>query len=165
LYSKRIETVRWFEAHAPDAFDLFGVGWQNSAVPFPSYRGRVVDKIAVLSKYKFSICYENVGGLQGYVTEKIFDCFFAGCVPIYWGAENIFEYIPPSCFIDRREYPDHESLYCYLRSMSESDYIEYQISIKEFLDTNGHKDFKPESFASHIAKNIVFDLNGTSKNP
>ena len=38
--------------------------------------------------------------VNGYVTEKIFDAFKAGCVPVYWGAENITKYVPAECFID-----------------------------------------------------------------
>jgi hypothetical protein len=42
----------------------------------------VDSKKNTLEKYKFSICYENARDIPGYITEKIFDCFFAGCVPI-----------------------------------------------------------------------------------
>lgn len=41
-------------------------------------------------------------GEKGYITEKIFDCFFPGVIPIYWGAENVTDYIPQDTFIDRR---------------------------------------------------------------
>lgn len=44
--------------------------------PRPSYKGKVQEKQSVLKKTKFSICYENVSDLQGYITEKIFDSFF-----------------------------------------------------------------------------------------
>ena len=36
--------------------------------------------------------------VKGYITEKIFDSFFAGVVPIYWGAENITDYVPKSLY-------------------------------------------------------------------
>ena len=48
----------------------------------------------------FAICYENARDIPGYITEKIFDCFFAGCVPIYWGgAPNVTDHIPANTFI------------------------------------------------------------------
>ena len=40
----------------------------------------------------------------GYITEKIFDSFAAWCVPVYWGASNVTDYIPEGCFIDRRKF-------------------------------------------------------------
>ena len=70
---------------------------------FPSWKGPIDNKKKVLEQYRFAICYENVQDSPGYITEKIFDCFFAGCIPLYRGASNISDYIPSSCYIDRRK--------------------------------------------------------------
>lgn len=43
------------------------------------------DKMAYLRGFRFNICPENVNA-NGYVTEKLFQCIEAGCIPIYWGA-------------------------------------------------------------------------------
>ena len=48
----------------------------------------VCDKIEWLKSYKFNICFEN-GSYPGYLTEKLFDAFMAGCVPIYWGDTSL----------------------------------------------------------------------------
>lgn len=45
------------------------------------------NKIEFLKNYKFNICPENTNG-QYYVTEKLVDAIRAGCIPIYWGANN-----------------------------------------------------------------------------
>lgn len=42
------------------------------------------DKIAFIEKSKFNICFENVKH-RYYITEKIFDSYLAGCIPIYCG--------------------------------------------------------------------------------
>jgi hypothetical protein len=181
LYSKRVETFKWFERHALNEFDLFGNGWDSPArspgllnkfasrfltllyrwrdiKPFPSYRGPVVRKREILARYRFSICYENMSELPGYITEKIFDCFFAGTVPVYWGASNIFDYIPETCFIDRRKFSDHESMYHFLSNMSESDYMEYQSAIRDYLLGPQIKSFNPESFSSKAINVIMADF-------
>ena len=44
-------------------------------------------KQAYLENFKFSICPEN-SNRTGYVTEKLFEAFRAGTVPIYWGSDN-----------------------------------------------------------------------------
>jgi alpha(1,3/1,4) fucosyltransferase len=185
LYSKRVETFKWFECHAPNDFDLFGTGWDSPASrpglfgklrskaltrlykwtnihPFPSYRGTVASKRATLERYKFSICYENMSDLPGYITEKIFDCFFAGCVPVYWGASNIYDYIPQTCFVDRRKFVDHESLYHFLLTMPEKNYIAYQNAIKIFLKSQAATLFYPEPFVSNIVDTIVTDFEKLS---
>lgn len=44
-------------------------------------------KCAYLENFKFSICPEN-SNRTGYVTEKLFEAFKSGTVPIYWGSDN-----------------------------------------------------------------------------
>ncbi|RDU64628.1 hypothetical protein CQA53_07700 [Helicobacter didelphidarum] len=50
--------------------------------------GRVGNKIEWLRDYKFNICFENSSN-PGYLTEKLFDAYAAGCVPIYWGDTSL----------------------------------------------------------------------------
>ena len=54
--------------------------------------------IQIYSQYKFIICFEN-SKTDGYVTEKIFNVFLSGSIPIYDGAPNITDYIVPGSFI------------------------------------------------------------------
>lgn len=181
LYSERVKTIRWYEKNAPDNFHLYGTGWNlppmrygkagrlltkiqgkiYSALghtPFPSYRGRVESKVAVLKNYKYCFCYENATGFDNYVTEKIFDCFFAGCIPIYWGAPNITDIIPANCFIDRRKFENHDQLHGALKQISEEEYIDYQKNIINFLKSNAAIPFSAEHFSEVVAKNIAKDI-------
>ena len=45
------------------------------------------DKNAYLSSVRFNICPENMDARE-YVTEKIWDSFESGCIPVYNGALN-----------------------------------------------------------------------------
>ncbi|MCK9156261.1 MAG: glycosyltransferase family 10 [Paludibacteraceae bacterium] len=45
------------------------------------------DKMEYLKRFYFNICPENSNAM-GYVTEKLFHCISAGCIPIYWGSYN-----------------------------------------------------------------------------
>lgn len=45
------------------------------------------NKITYLKQFMFNICPENVSN-SGYVTEKLFQAFDGGCIPIYWGSKN-----------------------------------------------------------------------------
>ena len=45
------------------------------------------DKIEYLKQFKFNICAENAN-TKWYVTEKLFEAFLAGCIPIYYGSDN-----------------------------------------------------------------------------
>ena len=132
LYSERVKSIRWFEKFYPDDFYLYGSGWDKSPrfpgklgglihvieekilfkkFKFKSWRGSIKKKDDILKSSKFSIVYENLSDQNDYITEKIFDCFCFGNIPIYWGAKNILKYIPYNCFIDRRNFKSHFELF------------------------------------------------------
>lgn len=48
----------------------------------------IEDKHKWLQNYKFNLCFEN-SSYPGYLTEKLFDAYNAGCVPIYWGDTSL----------------------------------------------------------------------------
>ena len=187
LYAERIKIIKWFELNAPLDFNLYGNNWNkptrkvglsgylehkfydnlnlnaNSKYFFPSNRGQIFSKKSILNSTKFSICYENVSNLKGYISEKIFDSFNSGCVPIYWGAINITAHIPEECFIDRRNFKSHRDLYLYLRSITENRYIDYQTKINNFLTGKSAFPFSSSYFANTIVNQIKFDFNLRTK--
>jgi hypothetical protein len=121
-YSKRIEAVA--ELSQYHAIDLYGRGWdklfsKNSLwMPYlrnylaikNAYKGPCNSKLEILSKYRFSLCYENMP-MEGYVTEKIFDCLYAGTIPVYLGAPDIDRFIPSNAYVDRTQYNNLTDLY------------------------------------------------------
>ena len=126
--------------------------------PFPSYRGRVGKKSDVLTRTRFAICYENVSDLPGYITEKIFDCFFSGCIPVYWGAANIATHIPTGCYIDRRNFRDTSEVYGFLKKMTEVEFKGYQQRIADYLRSKEAHPFGSDFFSQTIVNSIVKDL-------
>lgn len=182
LYLERIKVIRWYEKNSPEDFNLYGMGWDKPIraytakskffrrlerlrtqllgyKPFPSFRGEVKSKADVLSKAKFAYCYENVSELPDYITEKIFDCFFSGCVPIYWGSETIKDHIPSECFINRRDFMDTNEVHSYLKSITHEEYSKYQKNIKLYLLSPEAKKFDITNFSEAIVQNITADLN------
>lgn len=61
------------------------------------------DKIRFIGQYKFTIAFEN-SMLPGYTTEKLFDCFKAGTIPIYWGNPEVTRDVNPKAFINCNDY-------------------------------------------------------------
>jgi hypothetical protein len=115
LYSTRIEAV--VELARFDAIDLYGRGWErwwsraslwvpywrNRMTLMSIYKGACASKYEVMSNYTFALCFENMA-MRGYVTEKIFDCFYAGTIPLYLGAQDITDLIPQDAYIDCRRF-------------------------------------------------------------
>lgn len=180
LYTARRDYIRWAEKNVPGEFEYYGVGWEHSYLnggfihkvlrrlkllpylpvsPSPSYRGKVAEKNPVLSQYKFSICFENGKEISGYVTEKILDSMFAGCVPVYWGAPNIATHIPSSCFIDYRDFLNEKdpfkALTSHLKSMTEERWNQYQRDITEFLRSDKIRPYSAEPWAEMIVGHVV----------
>jgi hypothetical protein len=108
-----------------------------------------------MQKYKFSVCYENATGITGYITEKIFDSFFAGCVPVYLGAPNVTDYIPAETFIDKRNFKNYGELYRYMKSMTDEEYNKYLGAIKDFVHSGRIYPFSAECFAETLFREIV----------
>ncbi|MBI3508061.1 MAG: glycosyltransferase family 25 protein [Chlamydiia bacterium] len=156
---ERIKIVQFFERRAPADFAFYG---QRC---FPQgrrlYRGKIPgnvhfgrEKIEMLQKYRFCICFEN-SQTNGYISEKIFGCFTAGTIPIYLGAPNISAYIPKSCFIEYRDFASDEELYLFLKQMPKQKYEEYLENIRTFLASEQAQRFSLQAFYQLMA-DIVF---------
>lgn len=133
LYSERRKTIEFFENLKTKELDLYGFGWSKHV--YKNYKGSIDDKFSVLKQYKFSVCYENIKNIKGYISEKIFHCLLTGCVPIYWGASNVEDYIPKTCFIDRRNFNSNKELYNFLKNVKKPEYQNYRNEIKKFMVT------------------------------
>jgi hypothetical protein len=122
---------------------------------YKSFKGMLSPKIPKISEYKFNICYENVNNIPGYITEKLFDCFFAGCIPIYLGAPDILKFIPNDTFIDRNKFKDNSELLFFLNSISFEEYSIYQKNILNFLNSEKANKFSSEYNANLIVSEIT----------
>ena len=84
----------------------FGGMFMNN---IPKVKGSHADDslIEFYKKYKFGIAFENSIG-EYYITEKIFNIFRAGTIPIYFGTTKINEFINPKRFIHIKDDSDIE---------------------------------------------------------
>jgi len=165
IHQERFHAFEFFSGK-PEGIDLYGVGWDKTSYPFvkTSYRGMCDTKKNVLKHYKFSICFENAKNYPGLITEKIFDCFASGTVPIYYGAPNVSDYIPENCFINFSQFSSYEELYRFLINMTESEYQHYLDAVKEFIKTPEYYEFTSKRFAEVILEQIQSLMKAPSPN-
>jgi hypothetical protein len=154
LYQKRLDAIYYF-SNMPD-FRLYGSGWNKTGRMSKYLKAAkragaipVDDKLAAMSNFKFALCFENCV-FPGYVTEKIFDGFFAGCIPVYWGAPDITDFVPAETFVDVRQFDSWSDLDRYLRKMSESEARHYHANIRDFLASDAFDRFHQDSFVANI---------------
>jgi hypothetical protein len=152
-YAARMRAIRAFSAR-PD-FDLFGEGWETRhsvvdermhAAAQRAYRGPVDDKISLLARYRFALVFENTR-FPGYLSEKIFDCLFARCIPVYHGAPDVAQYVPPAAFVDARQFPTFRSLEQFLRGITEAEATRYVDAAHTFLSSPAFEAFCADRFA------------------
>jgi hypothetical protein len=115
-----------------------------------AWRGASRSKSQTLAQYRFALCFEN-SVLKGWMTEKLFDCFFAGTVPIYWGAPNVLDWVPAECFIDMRRFSDFAQLREFLKSLSDADEQQYRDAARAYLESARFDPFRRRGFAELIA--------------
>lgn len=165
LYTARKNSIRYFDTNFPNDFVMYGGRWHKpkgllqklfpqTIERFNTYQGVPMDKMGKLSKYKFTLCYENATGIKGYITEKIFDCFWAGTVPIYWGATNVTDYIDKNAFVDRRGFESDAALGRFIAGVNEVEYNRYTQAIKSYLKSRQFQKFQPDAFAADFIKNL-----------
>lgn len=158
IYKDRIELIKYF-SHYQD-FELFGFGWENKISGFPktyheaakiAFRGGVgyEKKHTTLNQFKFNICFENCA-FPGYITEKIFDSFLAGSIPVYFGAPDITDFVPENTFVDYSKFNSPEALDQNLKAMTEEEANEKLNAAKEFLASN--------DFDKYYLKNFIADV-------
>lgn len=143
LYTERRSLIDFYETSAYEDFDLFGKWWPST---YKTYQGEIHRKVDCLQRYKFCYAYENIRDIPGYVTEKMFDCFEAGTIPIYWGASNVTDYIPEGCFIDRHRFHSNEHLLDFLKKMTEEEHEQYLNNIQQFLNSDNSVLFSKKTF-------------------
>lgn len=157
LYSLRRQFAKYCEHNIPQDFDLYGPGWPPSSI----YKGSVPSKLALLQRYKFCFCIENSSHTPGYITEKIFDCLRAGCIPIYQGSEPLDHYIPADCYVNPSHFASFDELIAFLRQFTEKDYAQFLQARDAFLISDQAFYFSCEYFCEIFFSAINPDYDRT----
>ena len=119
-------------------------------------RGPSLSKSATFSQYRFALCFEN-SVLKGWMTEKMFDCFFAGTIPVYWGAPDVLDWVPAECFVDMRQFRDFDELRLFLRSITPSEEQGYREAAREYLASDRFTPFRLQTWVDRFARIVSQD--------
>ena len=152
LYSLRIKAMA--ELSKIGGIDLYGMGWDrwwspkamwlpywlNRRAIMSIYKGKCESKFEVLQNYEFCLCFENMS-MNGYITEKIFDCLYAGTIPLYMGAPDILDYVPADAFVDCRKYSTWTEMWRDVVSMNPERIDEMKNAGRSFLKSDMAKNF------------------------
>jgi alpha(1,3/1,4) fucosyltransferase len=173
-YSLRNEVIDFFE-DKDLGFHLYGKDWNKKTSSsrfvnkllkyFPvsnkikSYKGVIDDKIKLGSNYLFQFAIENSSNINGYISEKLFHCFFSGCIPIYLGPKNILDYIPKKSFINISDFKSLEDLINYCENLTLKEINQIRESGSIFLKSSDIERFDYTNYSDVIVENILNDLS------
>jgi len=97
--------------------------------------------------------------LSNYITVKIFDSLAQGCVPVYWGADNVLDYIPDNCFIDRRKFANTAEVHRFISAITAQEYAQYQANIARFMKSEVAARFSSAHFARQVVDGVLASLH------
>lgn len=152
LYSMRINAM--VELSRVGVVDLYGVDWnkwwlrrarwlpywKNRRTLMAIYKGKCASKFEVLQNYEYCLCFENMV-MDGYITEKLFDCLYAGTIPLYLGAPDILNYVPDDVFVDCRKYSTWSEMWREVASYSPEKIRDMRNAGREFLKSDMARKF------------------------
>lgn len=130
-YVKKLSTIYRIDSYGKDLNNM-------------SLKKRINNKISIYRKYKFCLAIENSINIinpfddyiysneidEDYVTEKLFDSFRAGCIPIYFGPKTLYKYLPSNhSAIVIGEYKNITKLVDYVKVLSNN-----KEKLKEYFD-------------------------------
>jgi hypothetical protein len=97
------------------------------------------NKTSIMQHYLFYLAFENQN-VDDYITEKLWGPFEAGVVPVYLGAPNVHDHVPPHSIIAVQDFDSIPELAAYLQTVANNKtmYEEYQQWRKDPLPEKFH---------------------------
>ncbi|MFA6156736.1 glycosyltransferase family 10 domain-containing protein [Mesorhizobium sp.] len=119
-HSGRVDFTAELSRHIK--IDSYGRHFHNRAIGGPDL-GRKT-KIETIARHRFCLALEN-SIEPDYVTEKIYDAFEAGTVPVYLGAPNVSDFVPANSYVEAGAFPNTKALAGYLQHLVDTP-LEYE---------------------------------------
>lgn len=129
-----------------------------------AWKGKAASKAETLSRYNFALCFENQA-LKGWITEKLFDCLFAGTVPVYWGATDVNDFVPAEAFVDMRQFKDFGELRYFLHQLSPTEVQRYRDAGRAFVNSDRFQPFRMQTLSALFARIVAEDTGITESTP
>lgn len=145
--------------------DVFGAGWRREKPHSQSilskdhhyaaargvYEGSKLEKIG---RYKFAIAVENYIA-DGYVTEKLIDCFMARVVPIYVGGCLDASIFPRTSYLALSDFPSIKDLLSHCREMTEGAWKSYVEAGTAVLESSAfRRTYSAKAFTDRIVREV-----------
>lgn len=120
------------------------------------------EKLETIKNYKFTIAFENEQAYN-YVTEKIYQPFVVGSIPIYWGAPNVHTLFNPRCFVNVNNFNSYQEAIDEIIKIDEDNrYYETFFAEPPILSDSKLADLGEEKIIERINTIILSEKNPVS---
>lgn len=124
-----------------DNITVHGQGWDDlknyKYINIENVKNRMLDEININEFYKrfnFALIIENCDA-KNYVSEKIYDAWVAGCIPIYYGNKGIIN-LPENCYIKINQFEEsnYKQINEIINKLTKEDIDEYYDNINQNIE-------------------------------
>lgn len=180
LYTERQRIIKFFCKNYPKEMKLYGADWDlnfnkpgfiprlNREIkkrlqlsrkhPNACWEGLVDSKHPILKRTRFNFCLENMLEIPGYVSEKIYDSFANGAIPIYIpSSNNNDDLIPKDLYIDPRDFNSFFELRDFCLSIDDDEYLNRQKIMHEYCK-NHAESLNPKERASWLVSDLLNNI-------
>ncbi len=105
-----------------------------------SYKGAVSDKVLAMSSYRVALVIENS---SEFLSEKLFDAWFAGCIPVYLGPKVESFGIPKGLLV-QVENPSLDEIQKSIDVAFSIDHEMFLRDVRSFLSSNCRQNWKSD---------------------
>lgn len=88
--------------------------FNNTGYVLPRGDDGIIKKLDFYQTCKFSLCFEN-GQHPGYATEKLYEGWLGGTIPIYWGSSTVALDFNKDAFINWHDFKNDEECIQYIK--------------------------------------------------
>lgn len=117
----------------------------------------IEDKIVFCSDRPINIAFENLSK-KSYITEKIYEAYISGSVPLYWGASDISEEFNPNSFLLFDTISTEKANNSILEAISMLTNQKELNKIRSVDPTTGFRSHKYMSNGKQILKNFIMNI-------
>ena len=118
----------------------------------PITQGVVENKSEIMSKYRYALVIENQ---NTYISEKLFDAFFSGCIPIYIGPKIDDSIIPNSLFVAAT--PNLSGIENSFIQIQAIDYKKWKTNLRSWLSKKETRLFWDENEVYKILSKRIYE--------
>lgn len=118
---------------------------------FPNWRGETKDKHATLSRFRTALVIENS---REFLSEKLFDAWNAGCIPVYVGLEDLSSLDLPRHLMVEAE-PNVSAIQSALEKATSIDFESFQSEVRLWLSSRAcNENWGMERFVNELAASV-----------